>query len=89
MMKLARTSLTEAEQEQLVDNALNNMVRVKGGQFNMGAGLDRLGEDWYFITGSDGTTRILRYETRYNALIEHPVRLSTFYKSRFIRLDGG
>jgi len=70
---------TDAEKKAIVQKAVNNMVRVEGGEFIMG--VERLGGDWEGWKPLDVPRQSANI--RDDAFHEHPVRLSTYYVSKY------
>jgi len=72
---------TEPELKALAGQAVNNMVRVEGGEFIMGVNGERLGGDWPGWKPVDG--RRQKANIGRDAMFEHPVKLSTYYISKY------
>lgn len=72
---------TQAELDELVSSAVNNMVRIEGGEFLMGVNPERLGgswEGWKPVEGKRQGASISQ-----SALHEHPVKLDSYYLSKY------
>ncbi|WP_050762897.1 formylglycine-generating enzyme family protein [Reinekea blandensis] len=72
---------TQDQIDTLVKNALSNMVRIEGGEFTMGVNPERMGGDWDGWKPVDGRRQSASIHE--SAFFEHPVRLSTYYISKF------
>ena len=72
---------TQSEIDALVGTAIENMVRIEGGEFIMGVNPERMGGDWEGWKPVQGRRQSVSIHE--SAFFEHPVRLSTYYISKF------
>ena len=72
---------TELEKQAIAQRALDNMVRVEGGEFVMGINPERLGGDWEGWKPVEG--RRQSASIHQSAFHEHLVRLDTYYVSKY------
>jgi formylglycine-generating enzyme required for sulfatase activity len=72
---------TETEKQAIAQRALDNMVRIEGGEFIMGINPERLGGDWEGWKPVDGRRQAA--SIRDTAFHEHLVRLDTYYISKY------
>ena len=72
---------TDAEKQAIAQRALDNMVRIDGGEFIMGVSPERLGGDWEGWKPVDGKRQTA--SIRDTAFHEHLVRLDTYYISKY------
>ncbi|WP_196161716.1 formylglycine-generating enzyme family protein [Reinekea sp. G2M2-21] len=72
---------SKTEKQAIAQRALDNMVRIDGGEFIMGVSPERLGGDWEGWKPVDGKRQTA--SIRDTAFHEHLVRLDTYYISKY------